>query len=76
MRVTESLIHQNKIKNRKKNQFNEDDEPTMRYKEERREYFTMNQSKSVFGSRFQEGVNVEKSIFDKKAVFRTDNTYK
>ncbi|MBR5316444.1 MAG: hypothetical protein IKU39_00935 [Lachnospiraceae bacterium] len=71
MRVTESLIRQNKIKNQKKNQFNEDDAPTMRYKEESREYRVLNQNKSVFESKFQEGINTAESIFDKKAVFRT-----
>lgn len=75
MRVTESLIRQNKIKNQKRNQFNEDDEPTMRYQEEKREYWALNQNQSVFESRFQEGINVEKSVFDKRAVFRTDNTF-
>lgn len=76
MRVTESLIRQNKKNNQKKNQFNEDDEPTMRYKEEKQEYWALNQNKSVFESRLQEGINTEKSVFDKKAVFRTDNIFK
>lgn len=72
MRVTESLIRQNKINNQKKNQYNEDDEPTMRYREEKQEYWTLNQNKSVFESKFQEGINTAESIFDKKAVFRTE----
>lgn len=76
MRVTESLIRQNKINNQKKNQFNEDDEPTMRYKEERIEYWALNQNKSVFESKFQEGINTAESIFDKNAVFRTDNAFR
>lgn len=71
MRVTESLIRQNKIKNQKKNFFNEDDEPTMRYKEESHEYWAINQNKSVFESSFSEGINTAESVFDKKAVFRT-----
>ena len=71
MRVTESLIRQNKINNRKKNQFNEDDEPTMRYREEKREYLALNQNKSVFESRLGKGINTAESVFDKKAVFRT-----
>ena len=74
MRVTESLISQNKINNNKKNQFHEDEEPTMRYKEETHEYWAINQTKSVFESRFQEGINTAESVFDKKAVFRTENT--
>lgn len=71
MRVTESLIRQNKINNQKKNQYNEENEPTMRYREEKREYWTMNQHPSVFESRFQEGLNTAESIFDKNAVFKT-----
>lgn len=74
MRVTESLIRQNKIKNQKKNQFNEDNEPTMRYQEKKQEYWALNQNKSVFESQFQDGINTAESVFDKKAVFRTDNT--
>lgn len=76
MRVTESLIRQNKLNNQKKNRFQEDEEPTMRYKEESREYWALNQNKSVFESGFQKGINTTESIFDKKAVFRTDNIYK
>lgn len=75
MRVTESLIRQNRIKNQKKNQFNEDDEPTMRYQEEKREYTAINQNRSVFESRFQDGINTAESIFNQKAIFRTDNIY-
>ena len=74
MRVTESLIRQNKIKNQKKNQFNEDNEPTMRYQEKKQEYWALNQNKSVFESQFQDGINTAESVFDEKAVFRTDNT--
>ena len=72
MRVTESLIRQNRIKNQKKNQFNEEDAPTMRYKEENHEYWALNQNKSVFESRFQDGINTTESIFDKKAVFKIE----
>ena len=72
MRVTESLIRQNKINNQKKNFFHEDDEPTMRYKEERQEYWAINQNKSVFESKFQDGINTAESVFDKTAVFRTN----
>ena len=71
MRVTESLIRQNKINNHKKNQFNEEDEPTMCYQEERREYWALNQNKSVFESRFQHGINTKESVFDRKAIFKT-----
>lgn len=71
MRVTEDLIRQNKIKNQKKNQFNEDDEPTMRYQEKSQEYWAINQNKSVFDSPMDEGINTGESVFDRKAVFRT-----
>ena len=75
MRVTESLIRQNKINNQKKIQYNEDDEPTMRYEKENREYWAINQNKSVFESKYQTGINTTKSVFDKKAIFRTDSTF-
>lgn len=71
MNVTESLIRQNKINNQKKNQYNEDGEPTMRYQDEVREYWTLNRNKSVFESRFQEGINTAESVFDRKAIFKT-----
>lgn len=72
MRVTESLIRQNKINNLKRKQFNEDDEPTLRYKEENHGYWAINQNKSVFESSFSEGINTAESVFDRKAVFRTN----
>ena len=71
MRVTESLIRQNKINNQRKNVWNEENEPAMCYKEERQEYWALNQNKSLFESSFSEGINTAESIFDKKAVFRT-----
>lgn len=76
MRVTESLIQQNKINNQKKNQFNEEDESTMRYKEKTQEYWALNQSRSVFESEFQNGINTAESVFDRKAVFRTQESNK
>ena len=72
MRVTESLIRQNKINNQKKKQWKEEDEPTMRYQEGKREYWALNRNQSVFDSSFQEGINTAENIFDKNAVFRTD----
>lgn len=70
MGVTERLIRQNRLNNQKKNQFNEDEEPTMRYKEENKEYWTLNQNKSVFESKFQDGINTSESVFDRNAIFR------
>ena len=70
MGVTERLIRQNRLNNQKKNQFNEDDEPTMCYKEENKEYWTLNQNKSVFESKFQDGINTSESVFDRNAIFR------
>ena len=72
MRVTESLIRQNHKNNQKKNLFNEDDEPTMRYQDEAHEYWALNQNKSVFESSFSNGINTAESVFDKKAMFRTN----
>ena len=72
MRVTEALIRQNQIrKQQDRRRQNEDDEPTMRYREEKREYWAINQKKSVFDSSMNEGINTGESVFDRKAVFRT-----
>lgn len=72
MRVTEDLIRQNRMKNQQRTRMqNEEEEPTMRYKEEKREYWAVNGNKSVFDSPMDEGINTGKSVFNRKAVFRT-----
>ena len=72
MRVTESLIRQNKINNEKrKNRINEDDEPTQAYQDRKLEWWSINQNKSAFASPMDDGLNSRESVFDRQAVFRT-----
>ncbi len=71
MRVTESLLRQNNLKNKNKNRYNEDDEPTQTYREERWEYWALNQNKTAFDSPLDDGLNSRKSVFDQQAIFRT-----
>jgi len=69
MRVTEALIRQNQLKNKKN--YDEDDEPTQRYKDKNIEWWSLNRNKSVFSSPMDNGINNRESVFDKQAVFRT-----
>ena len=72
MGVTDRLLRQNnrdRIKKRKAQ--NDDDEPTMRYKDKAYEYWAINQNKQSFESPMGSGINNAPSIFDSKAVFRT-----
>lgn len=72
MRVTESLLRQNNLKKkREQNRYNEDDEPTQTYQEEKWEYWALNQNKTAFDSPLDDGINRQKSVFDRQAVFRT-----
>lgn len=72
MRVTESLLRQNNLKKkREQNRYNEDDEPTQTYQEEKWEYWALNQNKTAFDSPLDDGINSQKSVFDRQAVFRT-----
>ena len=72
MRVTESLLRQNNLKKkREQNRYNEDDEPTQTYQEEKWEYWALNQNKTAFDSPLDDGINNQKSVFDRQAVFRT-----
>ncbi len=72
MRVTESLLRQNNLKKkREQNRYNEDDEPTQSYQEERWEYWALNQNKTAFDSPLDDGINSQRSVFDRQAVFRT-----
>ena len=74
MRVTESLIHQNN-RNRLKKQSRQDDfdenEPTQAYKEEKMEWWSINRNRSSFAASFDDGINHQASVFDRKAVFHT-----
>ncbi len=72
MRVTESLLRQNNLKKkREQNRYNEDDEPTQTYQEEKWEYWALNQNKTAFDSPLDDGINSQRSVFDRQAVFRT-----
>ena len=57
MRVTESLIRQNRMAKQKKSLQKEETETTMRYKEEKWKYWAMNQTGSVYESCFRKGIN-------------------
>ncbi|MBQ3032702.1 MAG: hypothetical protein IJ969_02200 [Anaerotignum sp.] len=74
MRVTEALIRQNNMNRMKKKQNQidaEDDEPTQAYKEQKLEWWSINQQKSTFASPMDDGINSRESVFDRQAVFRT-----
>lgn len=70
MRVTEKLINDNKKKNS-----NKEKEPEMVeiYMEKKKTTESINRRRSVFDSRYNEGINTTKSVFDKKATFKTYN---
>lgn len=74
MRVTEALIRQNRQNRMKKNRRNEndDEEPTQAYKERGLEWWSINQQKSAFVSPMDDGINRRESVFDRQAVFRTE----
>ena len=70
MRVTESLLRQNNLKNKSRNRYQEDDEPTQTYRKQKWEYWALNQNKTVFDSPLKDGLNSRKSVFDQQAVFQ------
>ncbi len=72
MRVTEALLRQN-YQNRNKPKFDEDDEPTQTYNHEKKKWQALNQNRSAFDSVMEQGINSAESVFDRKAVFRTNN---
>ena len=74
MRVTEALIRQNRQNRMKKNRRNENDneEPTQAYRERSLEWWSINQQKSAFASPMDDGINRRESVFDRQAVFRTE----
>lgn len=73
MRVTDQLIKDREKKQKAKRSFNEEDdnEETMTYKG-RGTLVSLNTAPGVFESQMQRGINSEKSIFDKMAIFRTE----
>lgn len=68
MRVTEKLINDNKKKNS-----NQEKEPEIveMYMERKKTNEFLNRRGSVFESKYSEGINTNKSVFDRKATFKT-----
>lgn len=69
MRVTEMLLQKHKQKQNKNNE--EEAEETQCYKKQNIEQWLLNQSKTVFQSPFDDGLNTKSNIFDKQAIFQT-----
>lgn len=71
MRLTDRLIKDTEKRQNIRRLPNDDDgEETMTY-QERKPLISLNTAPSVFDSQFNRGINSEKSIFDKTAIFRT-----
>lgn len=68
MRVTEKLINSNK-KNIEEKKIKEQEYVEM-YMEREKKKESINVSGSVFESKFSYGINKDKSVFDKKSVFK------
>lgn len=73
MRVVESYFAQNNRKenrkNKKKDINDEPDHMEMMATHEAHSWFSEDSSESVFKSKYSGGINTEKSIFDRQAVF-------
>ena len=70
MRIDDRLVKQNKEKEKAKKRSVEDDEETLTYRQRDR-VMPLNEQKGAFTDRVNKGINTEKSIFDKTAVFNT-----
>ena len=70
MRLNERLAKQQIGKNRSGNQTVEEEE-TLTYQNRKRET-SLNEEQGVFQGKTFEGINTEKSIFDRTAVFRVE----
>lgn len=70
MRVTEKLINDNK-----KKKLNQEKEPEIveMYMERKKTNESLNRRGSVFESKYSDGINTNKSVFDLKATFKTYN---
>lgn len=71
MRLTDRLIKDTEKKQNAQRPIEEDEEETMTY-QERRPIVSLNAAPGVFESKMERGINSEKSIFDKTAIFRTE----
>ncbi len=71
MRVTERLIRDTNQKNkRRKKEASDDGEETLTYMPKPRVRF-INDSPDIFSGKMTEGINTQKSVFDRTAVFET-----
>ena len=70
MRLSERLAKQQMQKNKGGNQMGE--EETLTYLNRRRET-ALNEERGIFQGKTFEGINTEKSIFDRTAVFRVED---
>lgn len=75
MRVTEQYFsknNQNENKKKKKKDINDEpDHMEMDAYHEAHSWFSDDESESVFKSKLSTGINSEKSVFDRQAVFHT-----
>lgn len=69
MRVTEKLLYDN---NKPKTKNESEPETVEMYMERAKNKEPINKRKSVFQSKFESGINSNQSVFDKQAVFRTN----
>ena len=73
MRTTESLLRQHKMNKEKQNRISntqpEEMEMRMEWKDVKQVY--LNNAESSFASKMSEGINNQKSIFDRQAIFHT-----
>ena len=73
MRTTESLLRQHKMNKEKQNRVSntqpEEMEMRMEWKDVKHTY--LNDAESSFASKMSEGINNQKSIFDRQAIFHT-----
>jgi hypothetical protein len=70
MRVTEKLLNDN---NKSKLNRREEPQTVEMYMEKAKSMEPINQRKSVYQSVYNEGINSKQSVFDAKAVFKTNS---
>ncbi|MBQ3546017.1 MAG: hypothetical protein IJA34_13710 [Lachnospiraceae bacterium] len=70
MRVTEKLLKEN---NKPKIDRNLEPETVEMYMEREKNKEPINKRQSVFQSKFEKGINSNKSVFDRQAIFRTND---
>ena len=70
MRIDDRLVKQNKEKEKAKKRSFEDDEETLTYMRRNR-MMPLNEQKGAFTDNVNGGINTQKSIFDRTAIFNT-----